>query len=278
MEQSNIKITKKQFKLVIENFFLNEYDMGWGDYVPGEDDESVADLRQKAVDKFVKNIEDFLLGVPVDEIFNSAISKKEVAKILKDKASSLKFDGLHIHWLSSSGKPYISLPAGSGYEMFKNNQFLSPASKIDPRSKMHEKNVGPAPEGEYIVYGPESAGSNLRDANSLLGECGFWLGAALKALGRGKQYTTDWQNVKWSPMVKATWGNYRCKTKMISGDNPSNRSGIFVHGGVDQSSAGCIDLASSSVDNMNIFGPLYVLWYASHGNIKLKADYNIHYK
>ena len=227
-----------------------------------------------------KGLKDFLIGVPVETIFaNWKNNQKEniIEDILGDKGCTLKFDGYHLHWLGSDKSTKFKLQAGSGYEMFKNDQFLSPASKKDPRSKMHNKGTGPAPEGLYTVLEPQSATGELRDVNSILGECAFWLGTALKQLGYGKSYAAAWSKVDWSPMVKTTWGNFRCATRMENVDNPSNRSGIFVHGGTDQSSAGCIDLATDTVDNMNIFGPLYVMWYAAHGNIPMVVDYSIHY-
>lgn len=281
-----MKTTRQQLKSIIYNYLLLESDpsvdrsMGGPPKAPPKDyswSKTAGDLASKVL----KSFKDFVFGMPVDEIFSKwkeSQKKDLISDILSDKKSFLKFDGTHLHWVSSSGNTYFKLEAGSGYEMFKDNEFIKPTSNDDPRSKMHIKGKGPAPEGVYLVGKPEANSGELRDSNSIIGACGFWVGAALKAIGRGQSYSSDWKNVDWSPMIQATWGNFRCSTKMMSVYNPGGRSGIFVHGGYDQSSAGCIDLASNSVDNMNIFGPLYTLWYEANGNINLKVDYSIYYE
>lgn len=275
-----MKISKKQLSKIIKEHvqkyksYINEYDMGWGDSVPGPDDETQYDMYSS--DVVLKTISDFLLGTPVDKIFSDwKVSNKKglVEKILQDKKSYLVFDGDHLHWMSSSGNSYFKVPAGSGIEV---GLSFSPV-KDGFREKMHDKGSGPAPEGKYVVQPLQTAKGKLRDSRSIIGACGFYLGSVLKALGVGKTITLGWSSIDWSPMTQATWGNYRSHIKMREGANPSNRSSLYLHGGYDQSSAGCIDLASENVDSMNIIGPLYTMWYEAHGRLILLVDYSKHY-
>ena len=252
MKIKNYKL-KKLIKESIE-INLKEY-LDFGDYIPGEDDESIADVRQPVIDKISKKISDFVLGVPVEEIFKDwkdSNKKGLLKKILEDGECYLKFDGKNLYWKGGGGGNYFNLPAGSGIEMLTGNIF-NPVTDCF-REKMHTPNKGPAPEGEYQVLKPQSKTGKLRDSSSILGACGFWIGGALKMLGVGKSVTLDWRNVNWSPMVNASWGNYRCATKMINVENPSKRYGIYVHGGYDQSSAGCIDLASKGAKGIDGMG------------------------
>jgi len=263
-----MKINNKILKEIINdsiNKILLEYDPGFGDYMPTpEDDTSMAEDMQDTV-------ESLTIGLPIKKIFrkwkNAGKNKELIGKIISDSSSVLFFNGHYISWVGSDGSTYIKLPAGSG----RREGLMSYLPiKSNFKEKMKIKNVGPAPEGKYIVQPPQkNKDANARDVKSLLGLLGFTSAIPLKALGVGKGISSGWGNVNWSIMSRATWGNYRALIKQIEGKT-YNRSSMYIHGGTVQSSAGCIDLSAGSKDGMNILGPLLALWYAVKGNNRLK--------
>lgn len=74
----------------------------------------------------------------------------------------------------------------------------------------HKQDKGPIPTGEYIIY-----------PNELTDE-GFW---------------GDIKNLK-----NGDWGDWFVPLHPLPGTNTFGRSGFYIHGGMREGSAGCIDI------------------------------------
>jgi hypothetical protein len=113
-----------------------------------------------------------------------------------------------------------------------------------------------------------------------------WYGrGVLKKLPGTSRIMSGFGSVKWSAFAKSAWGNYRALLEPATQEQVTfyekesgkkyTRDSMYIHGGAKQQSAGCIDLATGDKDGMDIFGPLYSLWYVKNRiPIVLEVEYD----
>lgn len=134
-------------------------------------------------------------------------------------SATLEFNGHELRWIEN-GNIVRRWPAVSGRSGFQSSghQYL--------------KDIGPLPEGRYIVG--QSRIDNLADAppQDLL----FGL------IGRG-----HW------PGLRRSWGTHRIWLEPAPETDTHGRSGFSIHGGRDPGSAGCIDLTGHMDDFLRTF-------------------------
>lgn len=104
--------------------------------------------------------------------------------------------------------------------------------KTDP-DRVQEENRGPIPEGDFTVD-PEDSDEN------------------------------KWYKYRWGS--EDSWGNVRTEIKPADGTDTHGRDGMYMHGGNDPGSAGCVDLTGDNNDFHD--------WLAEQdGPVDLTVDY-----
>lgn len=211
-----------------------------------------------------------ILGEKTNTIFKRWCeeNKESFKQFIKDPDAKLSFDGYQLKVLSS-GNEIISFPAGSGHT---GSYSQLPITK-DKTQQSSIKNKGPTPPGIYTVEEMEISGKSPRGQNWLSNLAWYGRGA-LKGLPGTSRLMSGFGSVKWSVFAKSAWGNYRILLKPQTEEQITfyekesgkkyKRTSMYIHGGAKQQSAGCIDLATGGEDGMDIFGPLYSLWYINH--------------
>jgi len=127
--------------------------------------------------------------------------------------SHLEFDGKYINW-QQNGRTVKSWEAMSGQPIAQSAQYTNIS------------NVGPIPEGEYIL--PQGRGEDYSNAERM----SFW--------HKQIQNNTPWYE---NP---SSWGYSRIPIQPQTGTNTFGRDKMYVHGGDRLGSAGCIDLTSGN--------------------------------
>jgi hypothetical protein len=206
-------------------------------------------------------------------------NEEKFKQFIKDPNPSLVFDGYQLK-IISNGKEIINLPAGSGYT---GGYAQLPITK-DKTKQSVIKNKGPTPPGDYTIEEMQVSGKTPRGQNWLSNLAWYGRGM-LKKLPGTSRMMSGFGSVKWSVFAKSAWGNYRALLKPATEKQVTfyekesgkkyKRGSMYIHGGAKQQSAGCIDLASNDGDGMEIFGPLYSLWYVKNKKpMTLKVKYD----
>lgn len=206
-------------------------------------------------------------------------NQEKFKQFIKDPEANLFFDGYNLKILSS-GNEIIKFSAGSGYT----GKYAELPITKNKTQESSVKNKGPTPPGDYTIEEMEVSGSTPRGQNWLSNLAWYGRGM-LKKLPGTSRIMSGFGSVKWSVFAKSAWGNYRVLLKPAtekqitfyekeSGEE-YKRNSMYIHGGAKQQSAGCIDLATEDKDGMEIFGPLYSLWYINHQKpMFLKVEYD----
>jgi hypothetical protein len=238
---------------------------------------SVKDISDEEIDKvLIKPI----MGEKTANIFKEWCKSNEAKfkQFMKDPDPSLVFDGNQLK-IISGGKEIINFPAGSGYT----GKYAQLPITKEKTKQSKIKNKGPTPPGDYTIEEMQVSGKSPRGQNWLSGLAWYGRGV-LKSLPGTSRIMSGFGSVKWSVFAKAAWGNYRALLKPKTEEQVTfyekesgekyKRDSMYIHGGAKQQSAGCIDLATGGKDGMDIFGPLYSLWYIKNNKpMKLKVEY-----
>ena len=126
--------------------------------------------------------------------------------------SSLLFDGKSLNWLQN-GQTIKSWSAMSGNENYQSAKYMNLADN------------GPIPAGNWILK--KGSGQSYNPNNKT------WLDT-LKI--------RNWNN------YPASWGTSRIPIQPLEGTNTFGRHSMYIHGGNDFGSKGCIDLAGGNDD------------------------------
>lgn len=161
----------------------------------------------------------------------------------------LEFDG-HDLYVRRNGVEFDSWPAMSGQPGYQN------------RASTSVSNLGPTPEGLYYVDPKnlqerlawhERALNAISDDNVPIQDVPSYL------FKRGKY---KWMRDKKSP----AWGNYRVPLEADDGTDTHGRHSMYIHGGDELGSAGCIDVGP----NMDRLAP-YIK--SSRSPVKVRVRY-----
>ena len=170
---------------------------------------------------------------------------------------------------SSSGKTYFEFDAVSGHKSyFGKDPIKTMAIKSYSRTDAQKEKVsdsavagGPTPEGEYTLGDMETQG-NAGALRTYYNKFQVLIGKRdSEALAYFGQQT---------PMSKFAWGNFRYSLTPSSDNEMFLRNDMYIHGGVEAGSGGCIDLTGE----MDGFTTVIELWRKNNSNpIKVIVDY-----
>lgn len=163
-----------------------------------------------------------------------ADSRKNMTPLQPDymEPASLQFDGKNLAWMEN-GQPVKYYKAQSGHKNYQSAK------------NTHIANLGPIPEGDYILE--KGTGEDYDNKK----ERGF-----LQRTLYGAPWYED----------PKSWGSSRVHIQPQEGTETFGRSGMFVHGGATPGSAGCIDLTYHNDD-------FYKDFKNYNGDIPLKVKY-----
>lgn len=139
---------------------------------------------------------------------------------------------------------------GSSFSVQRNgiNQANWPAraglSGYQNRASTSIPNKGPTPEGSYIIN-PKKLQSN----NGFLWD--FLKDTAGKITGKNDLSFKNIYNKNFWKIYSSGWGNYRIPLEPTDNTKTFGRNQMYIHGGNELGSAGCIDLGP----NMDKFAP-----------------------
>ena len=148
--------------------------------------------------------------------------------------ASLEFDGQYLIWLQN-GQPVKYYPAMSGKPDYQSAQYTN------------ERKKGPIPEGDYLLV--RGTGEDYSNKE----EMSWW------------RKFVPWNDKPWYEKP-SSWGYSRIPIQPLPGTNTFGRRSMYVHGGSEPGSAGCIDLTYRNDD-------FYNDWLKYNGNLPLKVKY-----
>jgi hypothetical protein len=219
------------------------------------------------------------LGIKYETLANSTkvnndASKVPVIKQSPNKEDYLMFNGNFLYWMNPDGKYKKKWKACSGrtqYHLAIDKEIWMDRYKISPKDWSKYKDVGPTPEGEYMM-GPLMIREIPDD----------WLDRNAVSAFFAKQVANSFDSSieaeskhEWSDKTfysRVAWGSARGSLRPLKGTNTFGRGSMYLHGGSLPGSIGCIDLVTGIKD----FAGYWTEWSRSSGKkeIKLKVDYS----
>ena len=228
-----MKITLKELKLLIENFLKES---------PEEPSEKELETTSKRLTGTSGEfMTDEKRDAETEKFYRKKIKNIPFEKILymiEDPNARLEFNGYSLKWMS-------------GNEMIHEWYAMSGAPKTGKDSHNHDPNEkqsqpgGPTPEGRYQIGFPEI---KKTDGKAFLRSIAATLG-----IGGVKSY--NW-NVAGSGN---SWGMMRYYL-YPEGHDALGRTDMYIHGGDEPGSIGCIDL----VGNLYQFGIILAGWMVAN--------------
>lgn len=189
----------------------------------------------------------------------------------KKFANSLLYNGTSFHVLNDKGESLYSVPAWSGKGEYMNKPEFT---KI--------KGAGPIPSGTYTLGQRETNMQKDSNGHGILGWASNGL-SNMRGVGKLWRFFTSkdyrdfshFNNRKMYPNAPVFakhpygWGEYRFALKPDKGTDTFGRTNMYLHGGAEPGSLGCVDIGSALKHIVEARPELGV-----NKDTKLKVDYN----
>ena len=242
-----MKISRKSLKMIIENYLKEEVKLSYKNYY--------APSVTKLIDDMLAGNDEFIND-------NSIYIEFSTESVVQPGVSKLRIK-------SASGKTYFEFDAVSGHKSYfgkdpiKTMSIKSYSRTDAKKEKVSDSAVagGPTPEGEYTLGEMETQGNS--------GLLSTYKNKLYVLLGKRDSEALAYFGQK-TPVSKIAWGNFRYSLTPSSDNEMFLRNELYIHGGAEAGSGGCIDLTGE----MDGFTTIIELWRKNNSNpIKVIVDY-----